>query len=440
MDQPFRTDTTNSNNFLRIIPENPSIFKKMYYLCLAKTKVFMRSTFLDKKDNKNSLLKKTILHLCIQHGEYSIAALSDLLNASVPTVTKLLGELMDEGFMIDLGKSGTSGGRRPSLYGLNPEAGLFVGVDIRHTHASLAVTDFKGNLLAFEDNVPFRMEKTENAVHLIASSVRNYFSQNNLDWGSVLGMGLSVPGRVNPVTGYSNTYSFDEDRSIPDILHEDLDVPVVIENDSRSMTYGEYLEGIVKHERNVLFINMSWGLGMGMILDGHLYYGTSGYSGEVGHFPLLDNDQICRCGKVGCLETGASGSALVRMVTEQLEQGRASSLAPLYQQEGKVNLNDIIKAIKAEDVLAIETVEKIGANLGRGLAGLINVFNPQLVVIGGKMAMAGDYLLLPVRATVKRLAQNIAGRDTAIKFTRLKSEAAPIGAAMLSRSRLLGIL
>ena len=222
MDQPFRTDTTNSNNFFRIIPENPSIFKKMHYLCLAKTKVFMRSTFLDKKDNKNSLLKKTILHLCIQHGEYSIAALSDLLNASVPTVTKLLGELMDEGFMIDLGKSGTSGGRRPSLYGLNPEAGLFVGVDIRHTHASLAVTDFKGNLLAFEDNVPFRMEKTENAVHQIASSVRNYFSQNNLDWGSVLGMGLSVPGRVNPVTGYSNTYSFDEDRSIPDILHEDL--------------------------------------------------------------------------------------------------------------------------------------------------------------------------------------------------------------------------
>lgn len=400
----------------------------------------MRSTFLDKKDNKNSLLKKTILRLCIQHGEYSIAALSEKLNASVPTVTKLLGELMDEGFIIDLGKSGTSGGRRPSLYGLNPNAGLFVGVDIRHTHASLAVTDFKGNLVAFEDNIPFRMENTEEAVHQIAASVRNYFMQHNLDWGRVLGMGLSVAGRVNPITGYSNIYSFSEERSIPSILHEDLDVPVVIENDSRSMTYGEYLAGIVKHEKNVLFINVSWGLGMGMILDGKLYYGTSGYSGEVGHFPLLDNDQICRCGKVGCLETGASGSALVRMVTEQLEAGRASSLTPIFKKEGKVNLNDIIKAIKAEDVLSIETVEKVGANLGRGLAGLINVFNPELVVIGGKMATVGDYLLLPVRATVKRLAQNIAGRDTAIKFTRLKSEAAPIGACMLSRSRLLGIL
>ena len=101
----------------------------------------MRTTFLDKKDNKNSILKKTILRLCIQSGEYSIAALSEQINTSVPTVTKLIGELMDEGFMIELGKSGTSGGRRPSIYGLNPEAGYFIGLDIRHTHASIAVTD-----------------------------------------------------------------------------------------------------------------------------------------------------------------------------------------------------------------------------------------------------------------------------------------------------------
>ena len=119
----------------------------------------MRTTFLDKKDNKNSILKKTILRLCIQSGEYSIAALSEQINTSVPTVTKLIGELMDEGFMIELGKSGTSGGRRPSIYGLNPEAGYFIGLDIRHTHASIAVTDFKGGLVCFEDNIPFILDR-----------------------------------------------------------------------------------------------------------------------------------------------------------------------------------------------------------------------------------------------------------------------------------------
>ena len=179
---------------------------------------------------------------------------------------------------------------------------------------------------------------------------------------------------------------------------------------------------------------------MGMILDGRLYYGTSGYSGEFGHFPLLNNDQICRCGKVGCLETGASGSALVRMITEQLQAGRASSLSRHFRDQGKVNLNDIFQAIQEEDILTIETIEKIGSNLGRGLAGLINVFNPQLVVLGGKMAMAGDYLLLPVRSAVKRHAQTIANQDTAIKFSKLRNQAAPIGDCMLSRSHLLGII
>ena len=400
----------------------------------------MRNTFLDKKDNKNSLLKKTILHLCIQNGEYSIASLSEQINSSVPTVTKLIGELMDEGFMIELGKSGTSGGRRPSIYGLNPDAGMFVGLDIRHSHVSIAVTDFKGGLISFQDNISFTFEPDENCIHRVAHSLRTFFSEKDLDWNKVLGMGISVAGRVNPKTGYSNLYSFDPERPINKILSEDLDIPVVIENDSRAMTYGEYLAGAVKKEKNVLFINVSWGLGMGMILDGHLYYGTSGFSGEFGHFPLLDNDQICRCGKIGCLETGASGSALVRLITEQLRAGRASSLSQTFKKEGKVNLNDIFKAIQEEDILTIESIEKIGSNLGRGLAGLINVFNPQLVVIGGKLSLAGDYLILPIRSAVKRHAQTIANQDTAIRFTKLRNEAAPIGACMLSRSHLLGIV
>ena len=401
----------------------------------------MRETFLDKKDNKNSLLKKTILRLCIQHGEHSIAALSEQLNASVPTVTKLIGELMDEGFMVDLGKSGTSGGRRPSIYGLNPDAGHFIGVEIRNSHAGLVITDFKGNILFHEDNIKFVMERKEEAVHAIATGVREFCIGKGLDWNKMLGMGLSVPGRVNPETGYSNSFSFDQNRSLARILQEDLNIPVVLENDSRAMTYGEYLGGVVGKEKNILFVNVSWGLGMGMILGGRLYYGTSGFSGEFGHFPLLDNGQMCRCGKIGCLETGASGSALVRMVSEQLKAGRASSLAGQFHQNGKINLNDIFGAIRDEDTLVIETIEQLGTNLGRGLAGLINIFNPELVVIGGKVTVAaGDYLILPIRAAVKKHALNIANQDTTIKVSRLKTIAAPLGACMLSRSRILGIL
>ena len=400
----------------------------------------MRDTFLEKKDNKNSLLKKTILYLCIERGEQSIASLSESIGASVPTATKLIGELMDEGFMVDMGKSGTSGGRRPSIYGLNPEAGYFIGVDIRNSHVGIAVTDFKGGLLTFHDGIPFQMEPNEQAVHRIAASIREYISHENLEWNKIMGIGVSVTGRVNPITGYSNSYSFDQYRSISRILEEDLSIHAVLENDSRAMTYGEYLGGGLK-EKNMLFVNVSWGLGMGMIMNGRLYYGTSGYSGEFGHFPLLDNGQMCRCGKIGCLETGASGSALVRMITEKLVAGRASSLARPFKANGKINISEVFTAIQHEDILAIEMVEKVGTNLGKGLAGLINIFNPELVVIGGKVAVAaGDYLMLPIRTAIKRHALNIANQDTTIKFSKLKEKAAPMGAALLVRSRILGML
>lgn len=400
----------------------------------------MVETFLDKKDNKNSLLKKTILSLCIEKGEKSIAAISEAIGASVPTATKLISELMAEGFMMDLGKSGTSGGRRPSIFGLNPDAGRFVGIDVRNSHTAIAITDFKGGLLHFQDGIPFRMEASENAVHELSQLVRAELAKNNIDWDTVMGLGVSLPGRVNPTTGYSSSYALEGHRTIGNILSEDLGIRVVVENDSRAMTYGEYIGGGLK-EKNMLFVNVSWGLGMGMILSGHLYYGTSGYSGEFGHVPLMDNGQICRCGKIGCLETGASGSALVRIIGERLKGGRASSLSQKFKSNGSVNFNDIITAIRSEDILAIETVEELGTNLGKGLAGLINIFNPQLVVIGGKVALAaGDYLMLPIRTSIKRHILNIANQDTSVKITQLKQKAAPVGAALLVRGRILGLL
>ena len=246
----------------------------------------MRNTFLDKRENKNSILKKYILSLCIEQGEYSISELSKNLNTSVPTVTKLIQELIDEGFMIDLGKQGTSGGRRPSIFGLNPAAGYFIGVDIRHSHASIAVTDFKGDIVSFTDNIPFILESKEESIRRISVAVRTYFDENGLDFQKALGLGVSITGRINPETGESNTYQLPETVTISSILRDALDIPVLIENDSRAMTYGEFLAGAAKKVKNFLFVNISWGLGMGMILDGKLYYGKSGFSGEIGHFPL----------------------------------------------------------------------------------------------------------------------------------------------------------
>jgi len=400
----------------------------------------MKTSFLNNIDGKNAFLKKSIIALCINEGDYSLADLSKELNTSVPTITKLVGELIDEGFLTDMGKQGTSGGRRPSIYGLNPSVGYFVGTEVRRNSISVAVTNFKGQLIDYHEEVPFSLENSEKSFRSLCSYLLGLIEKIDISREEVLAFGFNLSGRVNNETGYCFTYFIGEDRPIASFLEDELKRPVFVENDSRAMTYGEYISGIANNEEDMLFINVSWGLGMGMITDGKLSYGKSGFSGEIGHFPLLDNDQICHCGKTGCLETGASGSAIYRIFTEKLRDGRASTLAERFANGEDITLDDILNAANEEDVLAIEVIEEIGSVLGRAIAGLINLFNPELVVIGGVVSKVKEYLLLPIRSAIQKHSLNMVNKDTTIKLSKLGEKAGPIGACMLSRSKLLGLI
>ena len=400
----------------------------------------MPNNFLNDTTSKNSLIKREILRLCIDHTNFSIADFSKNLGISVPTITKLLGELIEEGFLQDLGKLGTSGGRRPSVFGLNPEAGYFVGVDVARHHFHIAVCDFKGELVKFIQDIEFVLEASQESFRNMCRMVKDEITGSGIPWFKVLGVGVSLSGRVNPEKGYSLTYSNNEDFPLKDLFQKEFNVPVTIENDSRAMTYGEYMTLGQKSDKDMVFINLSWGLGMGMILDGKLYYGKSGYSGEIGHFPLLDNNVICRCGKVGCLETGASGSALHSMMVDMLKSGRQSSLSKSFSRKGDIELEEILQAIGDEDVLAIECIGKIGRTLGRGIAGVINIFNPGLVVIGGRLIVGKEYLLLPIKTEINKLSLHRVSSDSEIVLSELGRRAASVGDCLLSRSKILGLM
>jgi len=400
----------------------------------------MSKTFLSSIDGKNSVMKQKILGLCINDGDYSLADLSKELGASIPTITKLVGELLEEGLLEDLGKIGTNGGRRPSIYGLNPSAGYFVGVDIRRKFISYAVTDFKGTLIDYQEQLGFSVQNSEESFRDLCGFITDHLQSRGIDPIKVLSYGFNLTGRVNKETGYCFSYFIGEDKPIASVLEDELGKPVSVENDSRAMTYGEYICGSASNESNMLFINVAWGLGMGMIVDGKLSYGKSGFSGEIGHFPLLNNNQICHCGKTGCLETGASGSAAYRIFMEKLNAGRTSTLSDKFNKGEQIHIEDIIEAVKEEDVLAIEVIEEIGSTLGRAIAGLINLFNPELIVIGGNIATTKEYLLLPIKSAIQKHSLNIINSDTTIKFSKLGKKAGAIGSCMLSRSKLLGLL
>jgi len=402
----------------------------------------MNNTFLQQSydGGKNNSIKKEIIRLFIVNGNYSITDLSKEMNLSIPTITKLIGELMSEGFVLDFGKQGTNGGRRPNVYGLNPDAGYFVGVDITKDSIDLGIITFKGQLIEYEGNKEFILENTIQSLDELCNIINSFIDNLSIARNKILSVGINLSGRVNSESGFSYSFYFLGEKPLSMMIEERIDCNVFIENDSRAMTYGEFMYSEDESKKNMLFINASWGLGIGIIIDGKLYYGKSGFSGEFGHFPFFENEIICRCGKRGCLETGASGSAVHRIFMEKLKEGRVSMLSPKYNNGEQITLDDIMDAIHKEDVLAIEIIENIGNELGKAISGLINLFNPELIVLGGTISKAKDYLLLPIKSAVNKYSLILVSKDTKIKVSKLGDKCGIIGACMLVRSKTLGLL
>lgn len=387
--------------------------------------------------SKNALFKKRIIEHYIYNGSSTITDLSKELDLSVPTVTKFISEMCEDGYINDYGKLETSGGRHPSLYGLNPGSGYFIGVDIKKFAINIGLINFKGDMVELKMNIPYKFENTPEAMEELCRLINNFIKKASVNKEKILNICINISGRVNPESGYSfSQFNFSE-RPLAEILTEKIGYPVCIDNDTRAMTYGEYLQGCVKGEKNIIFVNASWGLGIGIIIDGRIYTGKSGFSGEFGHINVFDNEILCHCGKKGCLETEASGSALHRILTERIKNGEGSILSDRIDiKETPLTLDEIIAAVNKEDLLCIEIVEEIGQKLGKQIAGLINLFNPELVIIGGTMSTTGDYITQPIKTAVRKYSLNLVNKDSVIMASKLKDKAGVVGACMLARSRM----
>jgi len=390
--------------------------------------------------NKNAVIKKTIILFYINNGSATIADLSKELNLSVPTTTKLITELIDDGFVLDFGKQATIGGRRPNVYGLNPDSGYFVGVDINRFQVNISLLNFKGEIVEYKENIPYQLENTPEALNALCRIIIQFIEDKPALKDKILCLGINVSGRVNSEFGYSYSYFYFEERPLSELVEKMVGVKCYIDNDSRAMAYGEYMCGVAKEEKNMLFVNISWGLGLGIIINGKLYYGKSGFSGEFGHVYTFDNEIICHCGKKGCLETEASGSALYRILLERVKNGSNTILQKKIESGETLFLKDIINATLEDDILSIEIIEEIGTKLGRSIAGLINLFNPELLVIGGTISRTGDYIMLPIKSAVKKYSLNLVNKDTEIKISKLGDRAGAIGAGLLARAKMLDII
>ena len=352
----------------------------------------------------------------------------------------MVGELIEDGIVMDFGKMETPGGRRPNIYGLNQSSGYFIGVDISQKRVHIGLINFKGDLIDEQMDISFEEAHPHERFERLCEIIEDFMSHTVVPKDKILSIGINISGRVNPQTGHSYSFFYFDERPLTEMFEEKLGIDVSIDNDSRAMAYGEYIKGRVQAEKNIIYENVGWGLGLGIIVNGQLYYGKSGFSGEFGHITAFENEILCHCGKKGCLETEASGSALYRKFLEKLHNGQSSLLTQQKENEDEITLNDIIDVALQEDILAIELIEEVGNTLGKHVAGLINLFNPELVIIGGTLANAGDYLILPLRSAIKKYSLNLVNKDSSIKVSKLGDKAGLLGASLLARSKFIGLI
>jgi len=389
---------------------------------------------------KNKILKGLIFKFLDQTESASINEISKEINISVPKTTSLITELIEEGLISDYGKFESTGGRKANLYGLIGDAGFILGVDVKKYYINIGLLNFKKQLIHQKSRITFKLDNTAESLNQLIQIIQNFIKEVGIKKDKILSLGINLSGRINHTKGYSYTFFHFQEEPLSEIIQEKIGIKTYLENDSRAMAFGEFCNGEVNTEKNVLFVNLDYGIGLGILIDGKVYYGKSGFSGEFGHIPFFNNEIICHCGKKGCLETEASGNALLRKFKEKIKLGFTSSVLKKNKKVEDITLTDLILAAQNEDVLIIELLAELGENLGKGLAVLINVFNPELIIIGGTLSETGEYLKLPIKSSINKYSLSLVNADTELKLSKLGEKAGIIGACLLAKNKALSVI
>lgn len=388
---------------------------------------------------KNIRLKKKILAYFATRETATIAELSKEFNISIPKINESVTELIQDELVKDYGKTTSAVGRKPNTYGLVANAAYFIGVQVGVDNLSISMINMKKDIVSQKDNIPYSLQNNEESLLDICKEINEFISKHSIVKEKILGVGINLTGRINYRTGYSYSYFNFYENPLSELFEQNLGIPTFLENDTKALSYAEFNSSTLADEKDALFVNVDNGIGLGILIDGKLYYGKSGFSGEFGHISIFDNDIICKCGKKGCLETEASGYALIRRVTDEINNGATSILTKKFKKTEDIKLNDIISAAKKDDNLCIESINYIGDKLGRGIASLINIFNPELIIIGGVVAKSEEYLSLPLKNAVNKYSLSTVNRDTKIILSSKSDNLASYGACLLLRDRLLNV-
>lgn len=353
-------------------------------------------------ERKKYLQKLEIVKHLFLNGDISTAEICNKFSISLPTSKSLLNQMVKEGIIYKKGRGRSEGGRKPDLYGLKKNSLFFLSINIERFKIRFAIID-NDNSILFEKILFNTITQDSNIVELLYEWISKEINSSEFHLSQIIGVAIAMPGLVSTKEGKNFTYYLSEQEPEPlrNKFEKKFQKPVVILGDSESACLAEFHFGRARKKRNVLVIHTVWGIGLGIIMGGEIQSGESGFAGEFGHIPMAEDGLLCHCGKRGCLETEASGYALVRKTKKGLLEGQTSILNELTKEQlEELQPEMVINAANRGDQFAIDILSQIGSKLGKGIATLIQIFNPEMIVLEGKLAEAKQFITTPIQQSL----------------------------------------
>jgi glucokinase-like ROK family protein len=399
----------------------------------------MRQFQVDTQPNQYfiSASEKVLVDLIRMYGEFSKSDLVTFTEYSRTKITSCIDSLLNKNIVVANNITGYTGGRRSKKYCLNGNFGLVAGIDIGATSIDLAIADFSGKLLVRYSEPATVKDGPIRILGQVCSLLEKLIQEGGLGSKKLNGIGIGVPGPVDFSVGSLVSPpimpGWDRYPIIQTVQQWFPSTNVVVDNDVNVMALGEIYQGAGKGVDNLIFVKIGTGIGAGIICEGRIYRGSSGCAGDIGHIGVDKNGPMCHCGNRGCLEAVAAGPAIAGRSLSAAQAGKSEILLSYYENNGNVlRAEDVGNASKEGDATAIEVIRESGQFIGDVLAGLVNFYNPGMIVIGGGVSNLGDLLLSSIRQTVLRRSLPLATRDLLIVFSEIGPDAGVIGAINLA--------
>lgn len=375
--------------------------------------------------------------LAAVRGQSSAIAKADIVRLtelSLATVSEHVDLLCESGLLREEKLGASSGGRRPKLYGFNPEAGYIVAIDLESNHVRVALTDFGLRIIRSDESYEIDVaEGPEATLGKISTIVLSLLEAAGVKRQAIKALGIGLPGPVSFSDGLPSSLSIMpgwENYPVNRFWRQHFDCPSFIDNNVYTMALGERAGGGDARE-TMIFVKIGNGIGAGIVCDGEVFRGATEHAGEIGHTDT-GHGGLCYCGNRGCLDAYAGGRAIAARAEVLARDGHSERLKAVLAERGKLTWRDVVKALEEADQVAVDIIRDSGIAIGGVLAALVNFFNPSRIVIGGGVSQVGDVMLAAIRQKIYQHALPLTTRRLVVEHSSVGVNAGLIGAAVLA--------